>query len=76
VLLFAVKYKFMALWLNTLIPLLYLYSSIQSSTFYKSLTNCKDIPRSLNGDSGRALLLVYKFDNYNCEVQQFSDEDP
>jgi len=34
VLLFAVKYKFMTVWLiQQLIPLLYLDSSIQSSTF-------------------------------------------
>jgi len=33
VLLFAVKYKFMTLLLNTTIPLFYLDSSIQSSTF-------------------------------------------
>jgi len=28
---------------------------------FESLTNCKDFPRSLNGESGRASNLVYKF---------------
>jgi len=42
------KYKFMTFWILQLIPL--------------SLTNCKDFPRSLNGESGRASHLVYKFD--------------
>jgi len=30
----------------------------------------------VNGESGRASHLVYKFDKQNCEVQQFSDKDP
>jgi len=29
---------------------------------YKSLSNCKDISHSLDGESGRASHLVYKFD--------------
>jgi len=29
---------------------------------FKSLTNCKDFPRSLNEGLGRASHLVYKFD--------------
>ena len=64
-LLFAVKYKFMTLRLKT---------TINSSTLslsgllhltlapFKCLTNCKDVPRSLNGESGRASNLVCKFD--------------
>jgi len=63
---------FMTLWLftklNSLIPLLYLDSSIQSP--FKSLINLKDFPRSLNRESGRASHLVYKFYK-NFEVQQF-----
>ena len=61
-LLFAVKYKFMTLWLNTS------NSSTLPGLFhlnlapFKFLTNCKDFPRSLNGESGRASHLVYKFD--------------
>jgi len=31
-------------------------------TSFKSLTSCKDFMRSLNGESGRASPLVYKFD--------------
>jgi len=59
VFLFAVKYKFMTVWLNTIIN-----SSTLSGLFYhfKSITNCKDFLRSLNGESGRASHLVYKFD--------------
>jgi len=64
VLLFAVKYKFMTLWLNTAIN-----SSIWTPPFnlatFKSLANCKDFPLSLNGESGRASHLVYKFDKQN-----------
>jgi len=48
-------------WLNTTIK-----SSIWTPPFnlapFKSLTNCKDFPRSLNGESGRASPFVYKFD--------------
>jgi len=60
VLLFAVRYKFMTLWLNTTIN-----SSALSGLLHliKQLLNLQQtLPRSLNGESGRALNLVYKFD--------------
>jgi len=53
---------FLSFKLNPLISLLYLDSSIFNLTPFKSLINLKDFLRSLNGESGRALHLVYKFD--------------
>jgi len=39
---------------------------------FESLTNCKDLPRSLNGESGHASHLVYKFDQQiaRCNIFQ------
>jgi len=55
----------MTLWLftkiNSLIPLLYLDSCIYCSIF-EIFNKLKDFLRSLNGESGRASHLVYKFD--------------
>jgi len=46
------------------IPLLYLNSSLQSSTFFnlQQAAKTSHVLRSLNGESGRASHLVYKFD--------------
>jgi len=37
------------------------WTSIYSMTPLKSFTNCKNFPRSFNGESGSALHLVYTF---------------
>ena len=61
-LLFAIKYKFVMLCLNTTINFLTTsWPSIYCMTPFKSFTNCKNFPRSLNGELGSALHLVYKF---------------
>jgi len=67
VFLFAVKYKFMTLWLDTTINYSILTPPFNLAPF-KSLTYCKDLPHSVNGESRRASHLVYKFDKQiaNC----------
>ena len=43
-------------------PLLYsIWTHLFNLAFFKSFTNCKDFPYSLNGKSGRASHLMYKF---------------
>jgi len=67
----------MTLWLNSAIKIL---CSVWTPPFnlapFKSLTNCKDFPRSLNGESGRASHLVYKFDKQIARWNNSQDKDP
>ena len=53
----------MTVWLNTTInSSTLIWTSPFNIAPFNSITNCKDFPRSFNGESGRDSHLVYKFD--------------
>jgi len=68
VLLFAVKYKFVTLRLNTTIKS---WTPPFNLAPFKYLTNCKDFPCSLNVESGRSSHLVYQFDKQNARCDNY-----